>query len=167
MSVGTCVFLVPAIYNFHRLINIVLKPRRDFRGVPPNPTAQATTLGLNDQSVFSEIELDKIKHDWNEHYDCHQCQTDEEARELHSLACRLPVEALSSAKKSLAVKSQKTRSWWLTDVCQNVAPSLCLVRKFHLLHCFRELANNVYPCVTKSSYMRNTHYEYERFNCRH
>lgn len=66
MPVGTSVTLRRAqMYNFlYRLINLALPRVRDFRGV----SAKAFdgkgnySLGLNDQSVFTEIDLDKAKH---------------------------------------------------------------------------------------------------------
>jgi large subunit ribosomal protein L5 len=66
MPIGVCVTLRGKLmYNFlYRLINIVLPRVRDFRGV----SAKAFdgfgnySMGLNDQSVFTELDLDKIKH---------------------------------------------------------------------------------------------------------
>jgi len=52
------------MFNFlHRLLNIVLPRVRDFRGVSPQAFDGAGnyTLGLTDQSVFTEIDLDKVK----------------------------------------------------------------------------------------------------------
>ena len=52
------------MWNFlHRLINITLPRVRDFRGVPQNSFDGAGNynMGLSDQSVFTEINLDKVK----------------------------------------------------------------------------------------------------------
>ncbi|MBU4305859.1 MAG: 50S ribosomal protein L5 [Candidatus Omnitrophica bacterium] len=49
---------------FDRLINITLPRIRDFRGVSPNAfDGQGNyTLGISEQSIFPEIEIDKVKH---------------------------------------------------------------------------------------------------------
>ena len=65
MPVGASVTLRGELmYNFlNRLINIVLPRVRDFRGVSPKAFDGFGnyTLGLTDQSVFTEIDLDKMK----------------------------------------------------------------------------------------------------------
>jgi large subunit ribosomal protein L5 len=51
------------MYEFmDRLINVVMPRIRDFRGVPQNSFDQSGnyTLGLNEQSIFPEIDYDKI-----------------------------------------------------------------------------------------------------------
>ncbi|QDU68827.1 50S ribosomal protein L5 [Engelhardtia mirabilis] len=46
-----------------RLISLVLPRIRDFRGVGTNLDGRGNyTLGLSDQTVFPEIELDKVQH---------------------------------------------------------------------------------------------------------
>lgn len=90
MSVGACVTLRRGnMYNFlYRLINIVLPRVRDFRGVANKSFDGAGnyTFGLNDQSVFTEIELDKIKHTIGMNITIvTSAKTDEEARELLAL----------------------------------------------------------------------------------
>ena len=90
MSVGACVTLRRgAMYNFlHRLVTIVLPRVRDFRGIPPKAFDGAGnyTFGLNDQSVFTEIDLDKIKHTVGMNITIvTTAKTDDEARELLSL----------------------------------------------------------------------------------
>ena len=66
MAVGSCVTLRrEMMWNFlYRLINIVLPRVRDFRGVSPKSFDGVGNynFGLNDQSVFPEIDLDKVKH---------------------------------------------------------------------------------------------------------
>lgn len=66
MPVGVCVTLRrESMYNFlHRLINLVLPRVRDFRGVSGKAFDGSGnySMGLNDQSVFTEINLDKVKH---------------------------------------------------------------------------------------------------------
>ena len=65
-AVGACVTLRrEMMWNFlYRLINIVLPRVRDFRGVSPKSFDGVGNynFGLNDQSVFPEIDLDKVKH---------------------------------------------------------------------------------------------------------
>lgn len=65
-AVGSCVTLRrEMMWNFlYRLINIVLPRVRDFRGVSPKSFDGVGNynFGLNDQSVFPEIDLDKVKH---------------------------------------------------------------------------------------------------------
>ena len=87
MPVGTSVTLRSGImYNFlYRLINVALPRVRDFRGVPKKAFDGAGnyTFGLNDQSVFTEIDLDKIKHTVGMNITLvTTATTDEEAREL-------------------------------------------------------------------------------------
>lgn len=66
MPVGACVTLRGGMmYNFlHRLINIVLPRVRDFRGISGSAFDGDGnySMGLNDQSVFTEVNLDKVKH---------------------------------------------------------------------------------------------------------
>lgn len=66
MPVGACVTLRGAMmYNFlYRLINIVLPRVRDFRGISGSAFDGDGnySMGLNDQSVFTEVNLDKVKH---------------------------------------------------------------------------------------------------------
>jgi len=90
MQVGVCVTLRGAkMYNFlYRLINIVLPRVRDFRGISPKAFDGAGnyTLGLNDQSVFTEVELDKVKHNVGMNITVvTTAKTDAEARELLAL----------------------------------------------------------------------------------
>ena len=65
MPIGCCVTLRgDRMYEFlDRLCNVVLPRVRDFRGLPPNAFDGRGnyTLGVSDQTIFPEIELDKIK----------------------------------------------------------------------------------------------------------
>ena len=87
MSVGTCVTLRrDLMYNFlYRLINVALPRVRDFRGVPGKAFDGAGnySFGLTDQSVFTEIDLDRIKHSVGMNITIvTTAKTDDEAREL-------------------------------------------------------------------------------------
>lgn len=66
MPVGTRVTLRGTMmYNFlYRLINVVLPRVRDFRGISPKSFDGHGnySMGLTEQSVFTEINLDKMKH---------------------------------------------------------------------------------------------------------
>lgn len=66
MAVGACVTLRREImYNFlHRLLYIALPRVRDFRGVSLKAFDGAGnySMGLTDQSMFTEIDMDKVKH---------------------------------------------------------------------------------------------------------
>lgn len=66
MPVGACVTLRGTMmYNFlYRLINIVLPRVRDFRGISGSAFDGDGnySMGLTDQSVFTEVNLDKVKH---------------------------------------------------------------------------------------------------------
>ncbi len=66
MPVGVKVTLRRTMmYNFlYRLINIVLPRVRDFRGISANgfDGRGNYSLGLSEQSVFTEVNLDKMKH---------------------------------------------------------------------------------------------------------
>ncbi len=90
MSVGACVTLRRgAMYNFlYRLVNVALPRVRDFRGVSPKAFDGAGnySFGLNDQSVFTEVDLDKIKHTIGMNITVvTTAKTDDEARELLAL----------------------------------------------------------------------------------
>jgi large subunit ribosomal protein L5 len=84
MPVGACVTLRRGLmYNFlYRLINIALPRVRDFRGVPPKAFDGAGnySMGLSDQSVFTEINLDKVKNTIGTIVTT--AKTDDEARDL-------------------------------------------------------------------------------------
>jgi len=87
MAVGACVTLRRGVmYNFlYRLVNIALPRVRDFRGVPAKAFDGAGnySLGLTDQSVFPEIDLDKVKHTIGMNITIvTSAASDEEAREL-------------------------------------------------------------------------------------
>ena len=90
MNVGACVTLRRGLmYNFlYRLVNIALPRVRDFRGIPAKAFDGAGnyTFGLNDQSVFTEIDLDKIKHTIGMNITIvTTAKTDEEAHDLLSM----------------------------------------------------------------------------------
>ena len=90
MAVGASVTLRRGVmYNFlNRLLNIVLPRVRDFRGVPPKAFDGAGNynFGLTDQSVFTEIDLDKIKHTIGMNITIvTTAKTDDEARDLLAL----------------------------------------------------------------------------------
>lgn len=90
MSVGACVTLRRgAMYNFlYRLVSVALPRVRDFRGVSPKAFDGAGnySFGLNDQSVFTEVDLDKIKHTIGMNITVvTTAKTDDEARELLAL----------------------------------------------------------------------------------
>jgi len=90
MPVGVCVTLRRGVmYNFlYRLVNVVLPRVRDFRGVSANAFDGAGnySLGLQDQSVFPEIDLDEVKHTIGMNITLvTTAATDEEARDLLAL----------------------------------------------------------------------------------
>jgi len=90
MPVGTSVTLRRgAMYNFlYRLVNVALPRVRDFRGIPKKAFDGAGnyTFGLTDQSVFTEIDLDRIKHTLGMNITLvTTAATDEEARDLLGL----------------------------------------------------------------------------------
>ena len=90
MSVGACVTLRrDKMYNFlFRLMNIVLPRVRDFRGIPAKAFDGAGnyTFGLSDQSVFTEIDMDKAKHTVGMNITIvTSARTDDEARDLLAL----------------------------------------------------------------------------------
>ena len=87
MAVGACVTLRRgAMYNFlYKLINIVLPRVRDFRGISPKSFDGVGNynFGLSEQSVFTEIDLDKIKHSIGMNITIvTSARTDDEARDL-------------------------------------------------------------------------------------
>lgn len=90
MNVGASVTLRrEKMYNFlYRLVNIVLPRVRDFRGIPAKSFDGAGnyTFGLTDQSVFTEIDMDKAKHTVGMNITIvTTAKTDDEARELLQL----------------------------------------------------------------------------------
>lgn len=90
MAVGASVTLRRGVmYNFlNRLINVVLPRVRDFRGVSPKAFDGAGNynFGVTDQSVFTEIDLDKIKHTIGMNITIvTTAKTDDEARDLLAL----------------------------------------------------------------------------------
>jgi large subunit ribosomal protein L5 len=90
MNVGAAVTLRrDKMYNFlFRLINIVLPRVRDFRGIPAKAFDGAGnyTFGLADQSVFTEIDMDKAKHTVGMNITIvTSAKTDDEARDLLAL----------------------------------------------------------------------------------
>ena len=87
MAVGCCVTLRRQVmYNFmYRLVNVALPRVRDFRGVPSRAFDGAGNynFGLAEQSVFTEIDLDEIKHTIGMNITFVTTATsDDEAREL-------------------------------------------------------------------------------------
>ncbi len=87
MSVGACVTLRrEKMYNFlFRLMNVVLPRVRDFRGIPAKAFDGAGnyTFGIADQSVFTEIDMDKAKHTVGMNITIvTSAKTDDEARDL-------------------------------------------------------------------------------------
>lgn len=90
MAVGCCVTLRrEMMYNFlYRLVNIALPRVRDFRGVSAKAFDGAGnySLGLTDQSVFTEIDLDKVKHTVGMNITIvTTAKSDDEARDLLAL----------------------------------------------------------------------------------
>ena len=90
MAVGACVTLRrDVMYNFlYKLINIVLPRVRDFRGISPQSFDGVGNynFGLSEQSVFTEIDLDKIKHTIGMNITIvTTAKTDDEARDLLTL----------------------------------------------------------------------------------
>lgn len=90
MNVGASVTLRrEKMYNFlYRLVNIVLPRVRDFRGVPTKSFDGAGnyTFGLTEQSVFTEIDMDKAKHAVGMNITIvTTAKTDDEARDLLAL----------------------------------------------------------------------------------
>lgn len=90
MPVGACVTLRRSMmYGFlFRLVNVTLPRVRDFRGVSPKSFDGAGnySMGLNDQSVFTEIDLDKVKQTIGMDITMvTTAKTDDEARELLTL----------------------------------------------------------------------------------
>jgi len=90
MPVGVMVTLRnQRMYEFYdRLVHTVLPQVRDFRGVSPKGFDHSGNynMGLNDISVFSEIDLDKLKRPMGLNITIvTTAETDEEARELLNL----------------------------------------------------------------------------------
>ena len=90
MSVGACVTLRRnMMFNFlYRLLNVALPRVRDFRGLSPKAFDGAGnySMGLTDQSVFTEIDLDRVKHTMGMNITIvTTAETDDEARELLAL----------------------------------------------------------------------------------
>ena len=83
MNVGACVTLRRD--KMYRLVNVVLPRVRDFRGVSVKSFDGAGnyTFGIADQSVFTEIDMDKAKHTVGMNITIvTTAKSDDEAREL-------------------------------------------------------------------------------------
>jgi large subunit ribosomal protein L5 len=96
------------MYEFlERLIKTALPRIRDFRGVPAKAFDGNGnyTLGVSDQSIFPEIELDKIKR--NIGFDVTIVTTAKTDADAKSLLTELGMP-FSDRKKSTAPQSQKT-----------------------------------------------------------
>ncbi len=90
MTVGSCVTLRGAkmMNFFYRLVNVTLPRVRDFRGVNARgfDGAGNYNLGITEQNVFTEVELDKIKHSLGMNITIvTTAHTDAEAKDLLSL----------------------------------------------------------------------------------
>lgn len=89
-NVGCCVTLRgDRMYDFfYRLVNIALPRVRDFRGVSANSFDGSGnySMGISEQSIFTEVNLDKMKHTIGMNVTIvTSAQTDEEARELMTM----------------------------------------------------------------------------------
>jgi len=87
MAIGCCVTLRRyRMYEFlDRLITVAIPRIRDFRGLPPNSFDGRGnyTFGISEQTIFPEIELDKVVKTWGANITlCTTAETDEEARGL-------------------------------------------------------------------------------------
>src|SRR3984957_13979412 len=97
------------MYEFlERLIKMALPRIRDFRGISPRSFDGNGnyTLGVSDQSIFPEVELDKIKR--NIGFDVTivtSAKTNEEAK---SLLAELGVPFTDKAKRPVAKKAEET-----------------------------------------------------------
>ena len=89
MPIGACVTLRgDRMWEFmDRFINFTLPRIRDFRGVPARLSGRGDyTIGLKDQTVFPEIDFDKVDEARGMNVTfVTTANTDEEARELLSL----------------------------------------------------------------------------------
>lgn len=90
MDVGCRVTLRGSLmYNFlYRLVNVVLPRVRDFRGIPVRgfDGAGNFNMGLPEQSMFPQIDLDKSKHTVGMNIAIiTTAQSDDEAKELLSM----------------------------------------------------------------------------------
>jgi large subunit ribosomal protein L5 len=91
----------PRMYDFlERLIKMALPRIRDFRGISGKAfDGQGNyTLGISDQSIFPEVELDKIKR--NIGFDVTICTTAANDAEAKSLLTELGMPFADKAKKS-------------------------------------------------------------------
>jgi large subunit ribosomal protein L5 len=97
------------MYEFlERLIKMALPRIRDFRGVSPRAFDGNGnyTLGVSDQSIFPEVELDKIKR--NIGFDVTIVTTANTNEEAKSLLAELGVPFSDKAKRPAAKKAEET-----------------------------------------------------------
>src|SRR6184192_740755 len=97
------------MYEFlERLIKAALPRIRDFRGVSPRcfDGNGNYTLGVPDQSIFPEVELDKIKR--NIGFDVTIVTTATTNAEAKSLLTELGMPFTDKAKKAVAKKAEET-----------------------------------------------------------
>ena len=109
MAVGCKVTLRgKRMYEFlDRLVTIALPRVRDFRGVSPKSFDGNGnyTLGVSDQSIFPEVELDKIKR--NIGFDITIVTTARTNEEAKSLLSELGMPFADKAKKPVAPKPEE------------------------------------------------------------
>jgi large subunit ribosomal protein L5 len=99
----------PRMYEFlERLIKTALPRIRDFRGISPRAFDGNGnyTLGVPDQSIFPEVELDKIKR--NIGFDVTIVTTATTNAEAKSLLTELGMPFTDKAKKAVAKKAEVT-----------------------------------------------------------
>lgn len=99
----------PRMYEFlERLIKTALPRIRDFRGISPRAFDGNGnyTLGVPDQSIFPEVELDKIKR--NIGFDVTIVTTATTNAEAKSLLTELGMPFTDKAKKAVAKKAEET-----------------------------------------------------------
>src|SRR3954451_19741619 len=99
----------PRMYEFlERLIKMALPRIRDFRGISPRAFDGHGnyTLGVKDQSIFPEVELDKIKR--NLGFDVTIVTTATTNAEAKSLLTELGMPFTDKAKKAVAKKAEET-----------------------------------------------------------
>jgi large subunit ribosomal protein L5 len=95
------------MYDFlERMMNVALPRIRDFRGVSPRAFDGRGnyTLGVTDQSIFPEVELDKIKR--NIGFDITIVTTARTNAEAKSLLAEMGMPFTDTAKKP-AVKKEE------------------------------------------------------------
>ena len=142
-----------------RLLSLALPRIRDFRGLSPKQFDGNGnyTFGLNEQSMFHEIDQDRIDRVRGMDITVVTTATDRRRGTRPAASPRLPLQGgLTMAKTALVNKAARKPKFKVRGYtrCQRCGRPHSVYRKFGLCRiCFREMAHaGELPGITKSSW---------------